>query len=381
MAFRIAFHRASSHQIIVNDFSFPIWLQELLQTPSRFLSSFCFARIRLDPLGGQVLHHDCISVIVSRFAIVTEDFVICCYQDIKIFCTRYGSAIASYARGSCSNFGPHTDLAISVFREVSKNVVYSVPLLPAAPKAIHEKNWKHVDFLEHFHQPIHPGTPVANRAHFANSPLCNSSSSFFLGFFDFCCSMQRVPPCEWFLVRLFTSSVAGISVSVTVQTVSCDEDAGEVEEVEELVDKPGTTSATWLPYLDEMWFRATGPLVTVPKFFAEFSKWKNCRCVFKKHCRHEWSWLSLPSSDFSTSSRSPIRLRYGLSCWTCACLLRNLPQTLSFFGFIVDAAGTTHSSEGAQNVALLGRFPRNSAGASLLSLQSLLEILSSNFFA
>ena len=27
----------------------------------------------MDPLGGQVLHHDCIPVIVSRFAIVTEN--------------------------------------------------------------------------------------------------------------------------------------------------------------------------------------------------------------------------------------------------------------------------------------------------------------------
>ena len=35
--------------------------------------------------------------------------------------------------------------------------------------------------------------------------------------------------------------VAGISVSVTV---SCNEDVGEVDEVEELVDKPGTTNGT-----------------------------------------------------------------------------------------------------------------------------------------
>ena len=52
----------------------------------------------------------------------TENFVICCYQVTKIFCTRYGSAIASSARGPC-NFGPLTDLAISVFREMSVNTV------------------------------------------------------------------------------------------------------------------------------------------------------------------------------------------------------------------------------------------------------------------
>ena len=87
-----------------------------------FPESFCFARIRLDPLGGQVLHHDCISMIVSRFATVTEDLVICCCQINKIFSTRYGSANASSARGPC-NFGPLTDLAISVFREMSINTV------------------------------------------------------------------------------------------------------------------------------------------------------------------------------------------------------------------------------------------------------------------
>ena len=62
------------------------------------------------------------SVIVSRFAIVTEDLVICCYQVTKIFSTRYGSAIASSARSPC-NFGPRPDLAISVFREVSPDTV------------------------------------------------------------------------------------------------------------------------------------------------------------------------------------------------------------------------------------------------------------------
>ena len=77
---------------------------------------FCFARIWLDLLGGQVLHHDCISMIVSRFTIFTENFVICCNQITKIHSSRYGFAIASSAWGPC-NFGPFTDLAISVFRK------------------------------------------------------------------------------------------------------------------------------------------------------------------------------------------------------------------------------------------------------------------------
>ena len=75
--------------VSVNDFRLPIRPQELLQAPLCFLRSFCFARIRLDPLGGQVLHHDCISMIVSRFTTFPDNFVICCNQVTKIFCTRY----------------------------------------------------------------------------------------------------------------------------------------------------------------------------------------------------------------------------------------------------------------------------------------------------
>ena len=108
--------------VSVYDFRLPIRLQELLQALLRFLRSFCFARIPLDPSGSQVLHHDCISMIVSRFTTFTDNFVIGCDEITKIFYTRYDSANTSSARGPC-DFGPLADLAISVFREVSINTV------------------------------------------------------------------------------------------------------------------------------------------------------------------------------------------------------------------------------------------------------------------
>ena len=40
--------------VSVNDFWFPLGFQELLQASLGFLRSFRFARIRLNPLGGQV---------------------------------------------------------------------------------------------------------------------------------------------------------------------------------------------------------------------------------------------------------------------------------------------------------------------------------------
>ena len=68
---------------------------------------------------AKVLHLDCISVIVSRFAVVTEDLVVCCHQVTEVVSTRYGFAFASSAQSPC-NVGPFTDLAISVFREMRK---------------------------------------------------------------------------------------------------------------------------------------------------------------------------------------------------------------------------------------------------------------------
>ena len=80
----------------------------------------------------KVLHHDCTSMIVSRFTSFTENFVIFCIQVTKIFCTRYGSANSSSARCPC-NFGPLTDLVISVFRELSTNTVFT---------QIHTSHWR-----------------------------------------------------------------------------------------------------------------------------------------------------------------------------------------------------------------------------------------------
>ena len=66
--------------------------------------------------------------------------MICCYQVTKIVSSRYGFASASSARSPC-DFGPFTDLAISVFREVRKKLcAYSNPHFSEALKMVHEKN-------------------------------------------------------------------------------------------------------------------------------------------------------------------------------------------------------------------------------------------------
>ena len=80
--------------------------------------------------------------------------MISCNQITKIFCSKYGSANASSAWGPC-NFGPFTDLAISVFGEMSFNTVLTQILtsLECALKKLHEKNWRESLRVLEFHHP------------------------------------------------------------------------------------------------------------------------------------------------------------------------------------------------------------------------------------
>ena len=158
---------------------FPRRLQELLQALLRYLRSFGLARIRLDPLGGQVLHHDCISMIVSRFTTFTENFVICCYQVTKFFCTRYGSTNASSARSPC-NFGLVTDLAISVFEGSEyKHCACPNPQFSKVLKMVHEKNWR-VSLCSQ--ELCHPRDFLWILAAIPGSPRSFSWFSFLFGF-------------------------------------------------------------------------------------------------------------------------------------------------------------------------------------------------------
>ena len=80
--------------------------------------------------------------------------MICCYQVTKIFSTRNGSAIASSVWGPC-NFGPSTDFAISVFREMSMTIMLTQILtsLEYGLKMLHEKNWRESLRVLEFHHP------------------------------------------------------------------------------------------------------------------------------------------------------------------------------------------------------------------------------------
>ena len=127
--------------------------------------------------------------------------------------------------------------------------------------------------------------------------------------------------------------------------------------------------------------------------------------MFKKHCRHELGpihgriplpllllalrrWLSLPSSDFSISSRSPIRLCQGLLADHLHACSRKYHK-LYFFGGYCGCGRQNPLIGGRKECSFLflsglkdfpGKFPRITAGASLLSCslssRSVLKFLS-----
>ena len=92
-------------------------------------------------------------------------------------------------------------------------------------------------------------------------------------------------------------------------------------------------------------------------------------------------WLSQPSSHFSDFLRLPIQLNSGLSCSPCACSRPNLQQILFFLrldgGWGQQTPLIGKWEEGSfvrffQLIDILGKFPRVSAGTSLLSCSLLL---------
>ena len=214
----------------MNDFWFPRRLQELLQALFRFLRNLCFTRIRLDPLGGHALHHDCKSMMVSRFTYCTKDFVICCNQITKIFRSGHDCTSAFSERSPC-NSGSQADVAFSVLREV-------ILCLPDTTFA--------------------RGSEDNSREELANASRCSeklSSTRFSL-------NTQRDSRTLSFSFnfRFLVSAGPRDGSPRSVRSLPC-------------------SSAIF----DELWFLTTGPMVGI----SVFSECENGRCIFEKHHCHE----------------------------------------------------------------------------------------------
>ena len=214
---------------------------------------FCFARIRLDPLSGQVLHHDCISMIVSRFTLFTKNFMVCCYQVTELFRSRHDCTSEFSARSSCY-FGSQADVAISVLREVNLYIyIYIYIYIVLARYNFSSRLWSWLT-KEIAGASLYSGTLSSTRffVYFSNHsgrsrngfPPYSFIVFIFIWIWDFCWSTRRISPYSFDATRILTSlSLAGCCVGTMG---SCGTNVGEVseDEVEELVDRPGTTKGT-----------------------------------------------------------------------------------------------------------------------------------------
>ena len=94
-------------------------------------------------------------MIVSRFAIVTEDLWSAVIKSPNLSARGTASPLRLLL-GAIVILGPFTDLAISVFREMSMNTVLTQNPHVSwmwAQKMVHEKNWRESLPVMEFHHP------------------------------------------------------------------------------------------------------------------------------------------------------------------------------------------------------------------------------------
>ena len=333
--------------VSANDFRHPIWLQELLQVPLCFLWSFCFARIWLDPLGGWVLHHDCFSMIVSRFAIFTENFVMAVIKWPK-FSARGTTLPMRLLHGALVIF---VLWQISQFRSFGKWVLTLCLPKSALLAGVGCKRWfmrRTGVWVSVFKSSTrlslnscnHSGMSEWHRSH-----RSWSWSSFSFGF-DFLVGL--VNSCSSGIPEehgshrscLATISLDTIEVVMVGEgdeleedvgwSISCLEGVMDVEESkleEELVDKPGTTIGTkfsvlhciripfkmrcgFWPLIHSCEYPCSSQSFPSDKTAGVSSKDLHCQeyiqlsdKLWPLHASALHHWLLWPSSDFSTSSK------------------------------------------------------------------------------
>ena len=77
-------------------------------------------------MSSQVLYHDSVSMIMSRFTSFAKDFEIRSHLFTKIVRSGHDYTSAFSARNP-ENLGSQADVAMSVLREVSKDAVLCLP--------------------------------------------------------------------------------------------------------------------------------------------------------------------------------------------------------------------------------------------------------------
>ena len=177
----------------------------------------------------QILYHDRVSLIVSRFSVFIKKCVIRCCHVTESFCAKWSFARALPAR-SPRNLGSLADLAVAVFGNEWRYCVCPMPLLLEVLNLIHEKCVRMLPILlprDYLRTPTTPGDLASG------CPLPVGCPNFDL-VFGFLERSRRLPDTFSSLRRL-----AGLE---QVLHESC---GNEVEdELAPELDNPGTTRSS-----------------------------------------------------------------------------------------------------------------------------------------
>ena len=260
------------------------WLWVSSSAPRTFVSSFPFPEKLLsctDGLGSTDLPHrwlcrDSLSSPRTMWSAVIKS--------PEIFRSRHDCT------SSFCTLGSQADVAISVLREVRKNCACPITLLRGSEPDSRE---------ELAGASLCSGTLSSTRLSVNSSNHSGRSRNgfprtfslspfFFVLFFGFC----------WFMATGLHAVLLELSLLVDAWcSASCNTDVGDVgvAELEELVDKPGTTighvvrRVAFYPsaIFDELWYLACGPLERIFVILAEISEWENRRCIIEKLYCHE----------------------------------------------------------------------------------------------
>ena len=140
--------------VSVNDFWFPSRVPGTFASFSVVLVKFCFCTDTTGsiewPCPAPRLHTgDCFDTRNCRLG--PCDLLLSSHQNVQHE-VRLRHCV--FCMGPC-NFGPFTDLAISVFGEMSMNIVFTQILtsLFVVLKKLHEKNWRESLPVMEFHHP------------------------------------------------------------------------------------------------------------------------------------------------------------------------------------------------------------------------------------
>ena len=102
---------------------FLIWWHELLQTFHGIVRSLVFCWVALDPTRTEVLHHDCTTMLQTRFVLVNENFSpVTASPKLPRMMIAVSSCIRAVPARNSSSFRELADFTIRIFLKMCETL-------------------------------------------------------------------------------------------------------------------------------------------------------------------------------------------------------------------------------------------------------------------